>query len=186
MDIAMPGMRLNLRPVQLWLACAVALAALAAPAPARAQVVVVANGSPITEIDIQQRMKLINAANHKNPSRQEVINELIDDRIKIAKAKTYGVEVTDTEIDNGFENMARRQRVSSEQFAQLLERSGISPGAIKARMRAELAWSQLVRRKFGGALQIGEADIATAMRERKDVEKETSAYLYTLYPITVV
>lgn len=186
MDIAMPGMRLNLRPVQLWLACAVIAAALAAPAPARAQVVVVANGSPITELDIQQRAKLINASNHKNPSRKEVIDELINDRIKIAKAKTYGVEVTDAELETGFENMARRQRMTSPQFAQLLERSGISPGAIKARMRAELTWNQLVRGKFGGALQIGEADIATAMRDRKDAEKDAAGYLYTLYPITVV
>jgi len=182
----MPGMCLNLKPIQLWLACAVLAVALAAPAPARAQVVVVANGSPITEIDIQQRTKLINAANHKNPSRQEVINELIDDRIKLAKAKTYGVEVTDTEVDNGFENMARRQRMTSPQFAQLLERSGIAPAAIKARMRVELTWNQLVRGKFGGALQIGEADIATAMRDRKEAEKDATGYLYTLYPITVI
>jgi peptidyl-prolyl cis-trans isomerase SurA len=179
-------MRLNFKPIQFSLACAVLAVALASPAPARAQVVVVANGSPITEIDIQQRTKLINAANHKNPSRQEVINELIDDRIKLAKAKTYGVEVTDTEVDNGFENMARRQRMTSPQFAQLLERSGIAPAAIKARMRVELTWNQLVRGKFGGALQIGEADIATAMRDRKEAEKDATGYLYTLYPITVV
>jgi peptidyl-prolyl cis-trans isomerase SurA len=184
MDIAMPGMRLIFKPIQLWLACAVFAVALAAPA--RAQVVVVANGSPITEIDIQQRTKLINAANHKNPSRQEVINELIDDRIKIAKAKTYSVEVTDAEVDTGFENMARRQRMTSQQFAQLLERSGIAPSAIKARMRVELTWNQLVRGKFGGALQIGDADIATAMRDRKEAEKDATGYLYTLYPITVV
>ncbi len=154
----MPGVRLNLRPVQLWLACAAIAAALASPAPARAQVVVVANGSPITELDIQQRTKLINAANHKNPSRQEVINELIDDRIKVAKAKTYGLEVTDAELENGFEGMARRQHLTSQQFTQLLERSGISPGALKARMKVELTWSQMIRGKYGSSLQIGEAD----------------------------
>ncbi len=182
----MPRMRLNLGPVQLWLACAAIAAALAMPAPARAQVVVVANGSPITELDIQQRSKLINASIHRTPARQEVINELIDDRIKIAKARTYSVEVGDAEIDTGFENMARRQGMNAQQFAQLLERSGISPGAIKARMRAELSWSQLVRGKFGSSLQIGESDIANAMRERNETGKETAGYIYTLYPIVVV
>jgi peptidyl-prolyl cis-trans isomerase SurA len=185
-DFAMPGMRLNLKPIQLWLACAVLVVAWAAPVPARAQVVVVANGSPITELDIQQRTKLINAANHKNPSRQEVINELIDDRIKIAKAKTYGLEVTDAELENGFEGMARRQKLNSQQFTQLLERSGISPGALKARMKVDLTWSQLIRGKYGSSLQIGEADIANALRERKEAEQETAGYIYTLYPITLV
>lgn len=180
----MPGMRINLRPV--WLACALACAALASAEPAHAQVVVVANGSPITELDIQQRSKLITASTHKNPTRQETINELIDDRIKIARAKTYSVEVSDTEVDNGYENMARRQNMNVQQFTQLLERSGITVGAIKARMRAEIAWSQLVRGKFGSSLQIGESDVANAMRDRKETEKETAGYSYTLYPIIVV
>jgi len=168
------------------MACVLACAALAWATPARAQVVVVANGSPITELDIQQRIKLMAAATHKTPTRQEAINELIDDRIKIARAKTYNVEVTDTEVDNGFEGMARRQNMNTQQFTQLLERSGISPGAIKARMRAEIAWSQLVRGKFGSSLQIGDSDIANAMRERQETAKETVGYIYTLYPIVVV
>src|SRR5258708_485746 len=124
MDIAMPGMRLKRRPFQLWLACAVVVAALAMPVAARAQVVVVANGSPITELDIQQRSKLISATIHKNPTRQDVINELTDDRLKLARARVYGVEATDTEVENGFENMARRQHMTTPQFTQLLERSG--------------------------------------------------------------
>jgi peptidyl-prolyl cis-trans isomerase SurA len=186
MDIAMPGMRLKRRPFQFWLVCAVVAAALAMPAAARAQVVVVANGSPITELDIQQRSKLINATSHKTPSRQEVINELIDDRLKLARARVYGVEATDTEVDNGFEGMARRQHMTSQQFSQLLERTGIAPAALKARMKVEITWNQLIRGKYGSSLQIGESDIANAMRGRAEAEKETAGYIYTLYPITLV
>ncbi|HEY4140435.1 MAG TPA: SurA N-terminal domain-containing protein [Pseudolabrys sp.] len=153
--------------------------------PAAAQVVVVANGSPITELDIQQRSKLIATSSHKPTSRQEVINELIDDRIKIAKGKVYGLEAADSEVDAAFENMARRQRITPQQFGQMLERSGISPGAIKARIRAELVWNQLVRGKFNSTLQIGESDIANAMKARNEAETKVG-YTYTLYPITLV
>jgi len=55
----MSGMRLNSPSVRRWLTCAVVAAALAVPALARAQVVVVANGSPITELDIKQRERLL-------------------------------------------------------------------------------------------------------------------------------
>lgn len=64
-----------------------------APVTASAQVVVIANGSPITELDVRQRTKLMATSTKKTPSRQEVINELIDDRLKIAKARVYGMEV---------------------------------------------------------------------------------------------
>lgn len=180
----MPGMRLNVRPVLL-LACAAAIVAFAAPSPARAQVVVVANGSPITELDIQQRSKLVASSSRKNPSRQEVINDLIDDRIKIAKAKVYGLEASETEVDNAFENLARRQHITPQQFAQMLERAGISPNAIKARMRAEIVWNQLVRGKFNSTLQIGESDIANALKARNEADTK-AGFQYVLYPITLV
>jgi peptidyl-prolyl cis-trans isomerase SurA len=168
-----------------WLAAAAIAVGLTAPTAARAQVVVLANGSPITELDIQQRIKLLATSTHKAPSRQQVIQDLIDDRLKIAKAKVYGLEVSDKDVDNAFENMATRQRISVPQFSQMLERAGISPAAVKARIRAELTWNQLVRGKFGATLQIGEADIAHALRESNETES-VAGYIYTLYPITVV
>ena len=179
----MPGMRLKLRPIHCWLVAAVFTAVLAAPASA--QVVVVANGSPITELDIQQRSKLMASSTHKSSTRQEVINELIDDRIKIAKAKVYGREASESEVDAAFENMARRQRITPQQFGQMLDRAGISPNAIKARMRAEIVWNQLVRGKFQSSLQIGESDVANALKARNEAETK-AGYTYTLYPITLV
>lgn len=185
----MPGLNLTRRPIRnLLLGALFAVPLLASPAfvmPAIAQVVVVANGSPITELDIQQRSKLTASSSHKTPTRQETINELIDDRIKIAKGRVYGLEASDSEVDAAFENMARRQRIAPQQFAQMLERSGISPAAIKARIRAEIVWNQLVRGKFNSTLQIGESDIANALKARNEADTK-AGYTYTLYPITLV
>ena len=122
-----------------------AMIAIVLACPAAAQVVVIANGSPITEYDIQQRMKLEASATHKAASRQQIINDLIDDRLKIAKAKVYGLEVNDSEVNRAFEGMATRQHITAQQFSQVLERAGISPNTVKARIRAELTWQQLVR-----------------------------------------
>jgi peptidyl-prolyl cis-trans isomerase SurA len=168
-----------------WLAGAMVVAYLMGPAAAFAQVVVVANGSPITELDIRQRAKLMATSAHKAPSRQDVINELIDDRLKIAKGKIYGIEMTQAEVDAGFENMAKRQGVSPAQFAQALDRAGISANAVKARIRAEMTWSQLIRGKYGSLLQVVEGDITQAMRARNEAEN-TIGYIYTLYPVTIV
>jgi peptidyl-prolyl cis-trans isomerase SurA len=162
------------------LACALLL-----PAAARAQVVVLANGSPITELDIAQRTKLLATSTHKAPSRQEVIQELIDDRIKIAKAKVYGMEVSDAEVNNAFENMASRQRLTPQQFGQMLERNGILPQALKARVRAQLTWNQLVRAKFGSTLEVSDADVTKALMESKESDTAVG-YIYTLYPVVML
>lgn len=172
------------RTIGLWLACMI-VAALSVAVPARAQVVVIANGSPITELDIAQRSKLIAASTHKTPSRQDVINELIDDRLKIAKGKYYGLEVSDKDVDNAFNNMAQRQHMTTAQFDQVLTRTGVSPSALKARLRAQLIWTQLVRGRFGSSLEIGDADVAHAMRNTNTSET-VAGYVYTLYPVTVI
>ncbi len=161
--------------------------ALAAPGAVYAQVVVIANGSPITELDIQQRTKLLMSGPEKKPpARQDVINDLIDDRIKIAKARTYEAVATDAEVDQAFESMATRQHMNPAQFEQLLEKNGISASALKARLRAELTWGQLIRGKFSSSLQIGESDISSAMRARNEADTPAVGYMYTLYPITII
>ena len=145
-----------------------------------------ANGSPITELDIQQRTKLLLSANHKPPTRQEVINELIDDRIKIAKAKTYGLEVGNAEIDNAFDNMAKRQGVTPQQFTAVLDHLGVTANAVKARIRAELTWQQLIRGKFESALRVGDSDISLALHSSGEDSKEAVGYIYTLYPVMLI
>jgi peptidyl-prolyl cis-trans isomerase SurA len=163
-----------------------AMIAIVLACPAAAQVVVIANGSPITEYDIQQRMKLEASAAQKGATRQQIIDDLINDRLKISKAKVYGLEVTDAEVNGAFEGMATRQHVTVQQFSQVLERAGISPNTVKARIRAELTWQQLIRGKFGASLQIGESDIASALKDRNESDVSAVGYVYTLYPVTVV
>jgi peptidyl-prolyl cis-trans isomerase SurA len=186
MDIAMPRMSSRFGAFRGWIASAALAAALAMPAAAFAQVVVVANGSPITAYDIEQRTKLMATSTHKAPARQDVIQELIDDRIKIAKAKSYGFEVPDSEVDEAFGNMAKNQHLSVQQFSQVIERSGIAPATIKARIRAELTWSQLVRGKFSSSLQVGDSEIADALRSRNETAADVAGYSYTLYPIMIL
>jgi peptidyl-prolyl cis-trans isomerase SurA len=168
-----------------WFLSVVVTLTFAAPTTSYAQVVVIANGSPITEYDIQQRMKL-DAISQKSPNRQQAINDLIDDRLKIARAKVYGLEVGDSEITGAFENMAGRQHITVAQFTQVLERSGISPNTVKARIRAEMTWQQLIRGKYNSSLQIGDSDIAKALKDKNEGDAPAVGFIYTLYPVMVV
>jgi len=182
----MPRMSRTIASCRGWILGTALVTALIVPAASLAQVVVVANGSPITAYDIEQRAKLMASATHKTPTRQEVIQELIDDRLKIAKAKSYGFEIGDQEVDQAFANMAKVQHLTVQQFTQLVERAGIAPGTLKARIRAELTWNQLVRGKFSSSLEVGDSDIANAMRNANEPAADTVGYIYTLYPVMVL
>jgi peptidyl-prolyl cis-trans isomerase SurA len=187
MDSAMLEIKVKFKPFRRWLAGIACAAAIIAPCAANAQIVVVANGSPITAYDIEQRSKLDAAAAHnKKPDRQEVIQELIDDRLKISRAKYYGLDVGEAEVNAAFGNMAKAQHLTPDQFAQILARAGVEPNTLKARIRAEITWGQLVRGKFSSSLEVGDSDITKALQGRKEDTGDAVGYLYTLYPVIVV
>ena len=81
-------------------ACLVAALLLLGVTPAaQAQVVAVVGGEPITAVDIAQRTRLIQLSTQKSPPRQEVLDELIDDKLKVQLSKRYIADVPKREID---------------------------------------------------------------------------------------
>jgi peptidyl-prolyl cis-trans isomerase SurA len=162
---------------------AIAVPMLATPVHAQ-QIIVIVNGDPITALDIEQRTKLgqMSSPTHKAPTRQEVLDELINEKLKVKEAKKFGLEITDSEVDTAFSTMAGRMRLTADQLVQQLARGGVNPATLKSRIRADMAWPQLVRGRYQASLQIGEKDILTA----PDAKSDDVGYDYTLRPILFI
>jgi len=165
------------------LMAAAMLLCVAGMTDARAQqVVVIVNGEPITALDIDQRSKLIQLSAKKTPTRQEVLDELITEKLKVREGRKFGLEVSESELDSSYAAVARRMRLSADQLTEQLAKSGIYPGTLKARLRADMVWPQLVRGRFQSSLQIGEKDLLTAI----DSKTDDVGYDYMLRPIVFV
>jgi len=156
--------------------------------PARAQTVaVMVNGEPITDFDIEQRSKLDFLSTHKQPSRQDVTNELIDEKVKIKEAKKYSVDPSASDIDQAYGSMASRMRITPEQLTKSLESQGIRPDTLKQRIRADMVWTSLVRGRFKERLQVGEKDVAAAVKaEGSDDTQQGDAFEYKMQPVVLV
>jgi peptidyl-prolyl cis-trans isomerase SurA len=164
----------------------VAACFVASPPVAKAQVVALVNGVPITALDIQRRMKLIQVSTHKPVTRKEALQELIDDQVKIAAAKPFQIVVDKAEVDRAFASMAKRSGMGPEQFAQQIERSGVSVEGLKARLKADLTWDQLVKGRFQSSLRVTDADVALAIQKEGKSAAASVGYIYRIYPIMIV
>jgi peptidyl-prolyl cis-trans isomerase SurA len=167
--------------------CAVAAAVavvLVSMLPASAQVALIVNGDPITHYDIEQRSRLLQISTRKQPARQEVIEELIGDKLKIQVGKRYGVTASDSDVDNAFANIARSSGTTPEGFSKGLQSGGLNPNTLKAKLRADIVWGQIVRGKFASRLQVGEKDIFEALEKKSDGKDVGHEYL--LRPIVLV
>src|SRR6478672_5414233 len=57
-------------------------------------VVVFVNGEPITAMDLEQRSKFLFVTSQKHPPRQEVLDQLIDEKLKIREGARWGVSAS--------------------------------------------------------------------------------------------
>jgi peptidyl-prolyl cis-trans isomerase SurA len=150
-------------------------------------VAVMVNGEPITAYDIDQRNKL-NVLSHKAATRQQVIDELIDEKVKIKEAKKFGVDPTASDIDQAFAGMSSRMRTTPEQLTKSLEAQGIRAETLKARIKADMVWGSLVRGRFKESLQVGEKDVAAAVEVSADEKDkpQTESFEYQMRPIVLI
>jgi peptidyl-prolyl cis-trans isomerase SurA len=168
--------------------CVGAMVLPAAISPLRAQTVaVMVNGEPVTDYDIEQRSKLDLLSTHKAPNRQDVVNELIDEKLKIKEAKKFGVDPSGADIDQAFSDMSSRMRITPDQLAKSLEVQGIRPDTLKARIKADMVWTSLVRGRYKERLQVGERDVANAVQaDGGDTALKTDAFEYKMQPVVLI
>jgi peptidyl-prolyl cis-trans isomerase SurA len=165
-------------------ACGLALMALGFTAPqAAAQVQIIVNGDPITAYDIEQRIKLVTLSTHKTPTRQQAIDELIEEKLKLSVSKFYKVDISESEIEGSFAGIGQRMRQTPQQFAQTLTQAGIHVPSFKLKLRADIGWQAIIRGKFSGDFQFREQDILAAA---KGDEKDKVGYEYILRPVLFI
>jgi peptidyl-prolyl cis-trans isomerase SurA len=175
-------------PSRLWaliLGCAVPAVLVGSWTPAQAQIVVMVNGEPITNYDIEQRSKLLMISTHKAPDRKQVIDELIDEKVKIKEGKKFGVDPSSSDIDQSYASMSSRMRITPEQLTKSLESQGIRAETLKQRLKAEMVWTSLVRGRFKESLQVGEKDVNAAAQEAGE-KTESEAFEYRMQPIVLI
>jgi peptidyl-prolyl cis-trans isomerase SurA len=171
------------------LCCATALILIGSGSPLRAQsVAVMVNGEPITNYDIEQRGKLITLSTHKPADRQAVINELIDEKVKLKEGKKFGIEPSSADVEQSYSAMSARMRISADQLTKSLESQGIRADTLKARMKVEMVWTNLVRGRYKESLQVSEKDVEekTKSEDKGEEKPEANGFEYKMQPIVLI
>jgi len=144
---------------------------VAPPAPAQDTVGIVAivNDGAITQIDLATRMRIAIVASRLQDTPEvrqrlapQVLRALIDEQIRVQEADRQGIKIPERAINDRIDALAEENKMSREQFDQMLAQNGIPLESLKSQIRSELAWSTVVRRKFQSDIVITAEDIAEA------------------------
>jgi peptidyl-prolyl cis-trans isomerase SurA len=155
--------------------------------PARAQqIVLLVNGAPITDLDIAHREKFIEMSNHKKPSRQEAINSLVDETLELKEAARYSLEPTDADVQQSYDSVAQNMGIDSQKLTQMLTSSGASADTLKHRLKAQIAWTTLVRGRFKVSLEVADKDVEAELQLHQPQENRQVGYEYVVRPIVLI
>ncbi len=153
-------------------------------APAQAQTIkVVVNDQVITTGDIAARAKFLALTQRPPNPERAAMEELIAEKLQVQEAKRLGIQATNTQVNDAFNSIAQRVKLSPAQLEQALAQAGAPAKTLKDRIYAQIVWGQVVRAKFRQTVNVREQDVIAALQakgEAKDGNKTTEFEITTI------
>jgi peptidyl-prolyl cis-trans isomerase SurA len=133
--------------------------------------VAVVNGSPITNIDVDNRARLfaLSAGLPPNPSlldrlKPQIVRQLIDERLRLQAVEKAHIVVPDKAIADAIGEIEKRNGMPPGALRQRLESSGVSFTTLVDQIRTQLGWTQLLRQTLGARATVSPAEVAARQR----------------------
>jgi peptidyl-prolyl cis-trans isomerase SurA len=158
-------------------AAAQAASAPTAARPARTAdyIVAIVNQELVTASELEQRLARIRAdaerANAKLPPpaelRQQVLDQMIDERVQITYARDNGARVDENELDRAVANVAVQNQVSPTQLRQRLAAEGIDYGRFRSNIRDQMMVERLREKEVMQRIRITDAEIDAVLDKQR-------------------
>lgn len=149
---------LGLRTAGLCLALGFALIAFAVQAQGISATV---DGAQITSQQVNDRANLLRIEGQGANRTQMALDQLINDQIQLNEAQRIGVSISDSQVDSAFANIATNMRSSASNLTNLLTQNGVNPQSLRDRLRAAIAWQQVVQQVLRGRIQLSDLELET-------------------------
>jgi peptidyl-prolyl cis-trans isomerase SurA len=130
------------------------------------RIAAVVNGDVISDADIANRARLF-AISTGLPMSQEVIErlkpqilrQLIDERLRVQEAQRRKIVIQDAQIAAAIKEIETRNNMPQGALRAKLASDGVSGRTLIDQIRAQLAWSQMLREVVGEKINITDADV---------------------------
>ena len=135
-------------------------------------VIVSIDNTIITDLDINKEinfLKFINkdqAANNPEILKKEIVNSLINKKIKDIETNYFKIEVTEKEIEINLYNYLERSKISNEIINSFYNQNEIEKDYLKNIIKIDMKWSKLVRQLYESRLNVNLTEV------NKELEKE--------------
>ncbi len=151
------------------------------------KLIAVINDQPVTSHDIDQQLRLGNIIGIPPSSRKQALNDIINQVVKITEAKRYQMQPSDAELDTRLKDVAKGMKTDGEGLEGKLNAQGISIGAMRQYLAAQISFAQLLRFKYKDQVNVADADIDRKLAELKtDLNGRVAKHMSGLRTVKVI
>ncbi len=131
------------------------------------------DNSIITELDVNKEinfLKFINkdqATNNSEILKKEIINTLIDRKIKDIETNFYKIDVSEKEIENSLYNYLERIKISNETLNSFYNKNEIEKDYLKNVIKIDLKWAKLIRQMYESRLNVNLTEVNRQLEQEQ-------------------
>jgi hypothetical protein len=135
-------------------------------------VIVSIDNTIITDLDINKEinfLKLINkdqAANNPELLKKEIVNSLIDRKIKDIETNYFKIEVSEKEVEINLYNYLERIKINNEILNSFYNQNEIEKDYLNNIIKIDMKWSKLIKQMYESRLNVNLTEV------NKELEKE--------------
>jgi hypothetical protein len=142
-------------------------------------VIVSIDNSIITDLDINKEINFLKFINkdqaNNNPElfKKEIINSLIDRKIKDIETNYFKIEVSEKEIENNLYNYLERMKIKNEILNSFYNQNEIEKDYLKNIIKIDMKWSKLIRQMYESRLNVNLTEVNRELeKEQKNTEDD--------------
>ncbi len=148
------------------------------------KIAVLVNEEIITSYDIIQRLKLTAIIKNINPTAQStnitinnIVDELIQEKLKLEKINEYNIEVTENEYLEFENSFFERNKIDKKQMILSLKDNGVSYQDLKDQILNEFLWSKLISRLYYRLTSVSEIEVNSIIKNNPLISLELAENL---------
>ncbi len=130
-------------------------------------IVAVANDDVITYTELEKRMHLVKQQLQRREAklppddvlRKQILEQLIMERLQLQVAEQVGIRVDDESINQVVNNIARENKLTLDQFREVLAREGYNFADFRDNIRKDITLNQLRKRRVENRVTVTEQEV---------------------------
>ena len=140
-------------------------------------VIVSIDNSIITELDVNKEINFLKfisdnkATNNSEILKKEIINALIDRKIKDIETNFYKIDISEKEIEKSLYNYLEKIKITNENLNSFYIKNEIEKDYLKNVIKIDLRWSKLIRQMYEGRLNVNLTEVNRQLeQEQKSID----------------